>query len=170
MGCDFRDLVIKGIALSALIPCITCSGESCLHTLAHPKCPQAATRDSHLGSGFASPSQSILGTTSAPTASGFNLIVVQLLSHFWLCNPIDCSTPGFPVLHYLPEFAQTHVCWVSDVIQSSHPLSSPSPPALNLSQHQGLLQCVGSSHHVAKALELQLQYQSFQRMFRTDFF
>ena len=55
-----------------------------------------------------------------------------------LCNPMDCSTPGFPVLHHLPELAQTHVRWVSDVIQPSRPLSSPSPPALNLSQHQGL--------------------------------
>ena len=56
---------------------------------------------------------------------------VQSLSHV-LCDPIDCSTPGFPVLHYLPEFAQTHVHWVSDATQPSHPLSSPSPPAINL--------------------------------------
>jgi len=55
-----------------------------------------------------------------------------------LCDPMDCSTPGFPVHQQLPEFTQTHVCWVSDAIQSSHPLSSPSPPALNLSQYQGL--------------------------------
>ena len=56
-----------------------------------------------------------------------------------LCDPIYCSTPGFPVHHQLPEFTQTHVHWVDDVIQSSHPLSSPSPPTLNLCQHQGLL-------------------------------
>ena len=68
------------------------------------------------------------------------------------CNPMDCSTPGFPVLHYLPEFTQTHVHWVSDAIQSSHPLSSPSAPALNLSQHQGLFQWVSSLHQVAKVL------------------
>ena len=55
-----------------------------------------------------------------------------------LCDPMDCRTPGFPVLHYLPELAQTHVHWVSDAIQPSHPLLSPSPPAFNLSQHQGL--------------------------------
>ena len=55
-----------------------------------------------------------------------------------LCNPMDCNTPDFPVLHYLPEFAQTHIHWVSDAIQPSHPLSPPSPPALNLSQHQAL--------------------------------
>ena len=76
-----------------------------------------------------------------------------------LWDPLDCSTPGFPVLHYLPESAQTHVHWVSDAIQLSHPLSSPSPPALSLSQHQGLFQWVGSSHQVAKVLELQLHHQ-----------
>ena len=65
---------------------------------------------------------------------------------------MDCSMPDFPVLHYLPEFAQTHVHWVGDAIQLSHPLSSPSAPAFNLSQHQGLFQCVGSSHQVAKVL------------------
>ena len=58
-----------------------------------------------------------------------------------LCDPMDCSTPGFPLLHHLPGLAQTHVHWVSDAIQPSHPLTSPSPPAFNLSQHQGLFQC-----------------------------
>ena len=67
-----------------------------------------------------------------------------------LCNPMDCSTPGFPVHHQLPEFAQTHVHIVNDAIQSSHPLSSPSPPAFNLSQRQGLFQRVTSSHQVVK--------------------
>ena len=66
-----------------------------------------------------------------------------------LCNPMDCSTPGFPVLHYLLEFAQTHAHQVYDVIQPTHPLSPPSPPALNLSQHQGLFQRVSSSYQVA---------------------
>ena len=79
-----------------------------------------------------------------------------------LCNLIDRSTPSFPVLHYLLKFAQTHVHWVSDAIQPSHPLSPSSPPALNLSQHQGLFQWVGSSRQVAKVLELQLQHKSFQ--------
>ena len=69
-----------------------------------------------------------------------------------LCNPMDCSMPGFPVLCYLLEFAQTYVHWIDDAIQMSHPLSLPSPPALNLSQHQGLFQWVGSSHQVAKVL------------------
>ena len=86
-----------------------------------------------------------------------------------LFDPMDCSTPGFPVLHQLLELAQTHVHRISDAIQPSHPLSSPSPPAFNLSQHQGLLKWVSSSHQVAKVLELQLQHQSFQWIFRTDF-
>ena len=80
-----------------------------------------------------------------------------------LCNPIDCSTPGFPVFHHLWKFAQTHVLWVGDAIQPSHPMSYPSPPAFHLSQHQGLFQWVGSLHQVAKVLEL--QHQSFQWMY-----
>ena len=94
---------------------------------------------------------------------------VQLLNPVRLCSPMDCSTQGFPVLHQLPEFTQTHIHWVSDAMQPSHPLSSPSPPALNLSQHQGLFQWVGSSNHGAKVLEFQPQHQSFQWMFRMDF-
>ena len=88
-----------------------------------------------------------------------------------LCNAMDCSTPGFPVLYYLPEFAQTHVHWIGDAIQPSHPLSPPttSPPAFNLSQHQGFFQCVSSSSQVAKVLELQLQHQFFQWIFRVHF-
>ena len=75
-----------------------------------------------------------------------------------LCYPMDCSTPGFPVQHQLLELAQTHVRRVCDAIQPSHPLSSPSLPGFNLSQHQGLFQWVSSSHQVAKVLEFQLQY------------
>ena len=67
-----------------------------------------------------------------------------------LCNPMDCSTPDLPVYHQLPELTQTHVHWVGDAIQPSHPLSFPSPPAFNLSQHQGLFKWVSSSHQVAK--------------------
>ena len=78
-----------------------------------------------------------------------------------LCDPIDCSMPGFPVYHQLPELAQTHVHRVSDTIQPSHALSSPSPSAFDLSQHQGLFQWVSSLHQVAKVLEFQLQHQSF---------
>ena len=84
-----------------------------------------------------------------------------------LCDPMDCSMPGFPVHHQLPELTQTHVHRVSDANQPSHPLSSPSPPAFNLSQHQGLFQWVSSSHQVAKVLEFQLQHQSFQWTPRT---
>ena len=86
-----------------------------------------------------------------------------------LQHPKDCSTPGFPVHHQLLELAQIHVHRVSDAIQASHPLLSPFPPAFNLSQHQGLFQWVRSSHQVAKVLEFQLQHQSFQWIFRTDF-
>ena len=74
-----------------------------------------------------------------------------------LCEPMGCSTPGLPVHHQLPELTQTHVHRVSDAIQPTHPLSSLSPPAFNLSQHQGLLQRVSSSHQVSKVLEFQLQ-------------
>ena len=84
-----------------------------------------------------------------------------------LCDPMNCSMPGFPVLHYLLEFAQTHVHWIDDTIQPSHPLSSPSLHALSLSKLQGLFQWVGSSHQVAKVLEL--QHQSLQKIFRVDF-
>ena len=71
---------------------------------------------------------------------------------------MDCSMPGFPVLHYLPEFAQIYVYQVGNAIQTSHPLPPPSPPAFNISQHQGLFQWVGSFHQVAKVLVLQLQH------------
>ena len=80
-----------------------------------------------------------------------------------LCDPMDCSTPDFLVHHQLLELAQTHVHWVGNAIQPSHPLSTPSPPT------QGLFQWVSSSHQVAKVLEFQLQHQSFQWIFSTDF-
>ena len=92
-----------------------------------------------------------------------------------LCDPMDYSTPGFSVLHCLPEFAQTHVHWVNDAIQPSHPLLSPSPPAFSLPQHQSLFQWISSSHQVAKVLELQLsispsnEYSGFIS-FRMDWF
>ena len=124
-----------------------------------------------------------------------SIVVVQWLSHIWLfatlqtaarqaslslcsvqfsphscltlCDPMDCSTPGFPVCHQLLALTQTHVHWVSNAIQPSHPLLSLSPPSFNLSQHQGLFQWVGSLHQ-AKVLEFQLQHQSFQWTPRTD--
>ena len=85
-----------------------------------------------------------------------------------LCNPVNHRTPGLDVHYQLPEFTQTHVHWVGDAIQPSHPLSSPSPPAFTLSQHQGHFKWVSSSHQVAKVLEFQLQNQSFQWTPRTD--
>ena len=79
-----------------------------------------------------------------------------------LCEPMNhSSTPGVPVRHQLPEFSQTHVHRIGDVIQPSHPLSCPSPPAPNPSQHQGLFQCINSLHEVARVLEFQLQHQSY---------
>ena len=77
---------------------------------------------------------------------------VQSQSYLTLCDPMNCSMPGLPVHHQLPEFTQTHVCLVGDAIQPSHPLSSPSPPAPNPSQHQSLFQGVNSLHEVAKVL------------------
>ena len=93
--------------------------------------------------------------------------VAQL--YLTLCHPMDCSMPAFPIHHQLLEPAQTHVHWVGDGTQPSNPLSSSSPPALNLSQDQGLFQWVSSSHQMAKVLEFQYQHQSFQWIFRTDF-
>ena len=78
-----------------------------------------------------------------------------------LCDPMGCSMPGLPVHNQLLELTQIHVHWVGDAIQPSHPLLSSSPPAFNLSQHQGLFKWVSSSHQVAKVLESQLQHQSF---------
>ena len=96
-----------------------------------------------------------------------------LFSYLVVCNSLQhhgLQHARLPCPSLSPEFAQTHVHWVSDAIQPFHPLSPPSPPALNLSQHQGLFQWVGSSHQVAKVLELQLQHQSFQWIFRVDSF
>jgi len=107
-----------------------------------------------------------VGKTTRPARCQFSSVPKSCLT---LCNPMDCSTPGLLVHHQLPELAQAHVHQVGDAIQPSHPLSSPSPPAFNLSQNQGLLQSVSSLHQVAKVLEFQLQHQSFQRIFRTDF-
>ena len=102
-----------------------------------------------------------------PGRSVFISLVAQ--SCLTVCDPMNRSTPSLPVHHQLPESTQTHIHWVSDAIQPSHPLSSPSPPAFKLSQHQGLFKWVSSSSQVAKGLEFQLQHQSFQWIFRTDF-
>ena len=86
-----------------------------------------------------------------------------------LCNPMDCSTPGFPLHHQLPELAQTHVHQVSDAIQPSHPLSSRFSSCLQSFSASGSFPMSQFFHHVAKVLELQLQHQSLQWIFRTDF-
>ena len=92
--------------------------------------------------------------------------VAQSCPTLW--DPMNCSMPGLPVHHQLPEFTQTHVHRVSDAIQPSHPPSFPSPPAPNPSQYQSLFQWVNSSHEVAKVLEFQLQHHSLQRNPRAD--
>ena len=86
-----------------------------------------------------------------------------------LCDPMDCSKPGFPVHHQFLDFAQTHGLLVGNAVHLSHPLLSPSPPAFNLFQHQGLFKWVSILHQVAKVFELQLQHQSLQWIFRVDF-
>ena len=93
--------------------------------------------------------------------------VAQSCPTLW--DPMDCSMPSLSVHHQLLEFTQTHVHWVGGAIPPSHPLSSTSPPTFHLSQHQDLFQWVRSSHQVAKVLEFQLQHQSFQWLFRTNF-
>ena len=90
------------------------------------------------------------------------------LSGSTLCDPMDCSTPGLPVHHQHLQLAQTQVHGVTDAIPPSHPLLSLSRPVFNLSQHQSLVKWVSSSHQLAKVLELQLQHQSFQWIFRVD--
>ena len=87
-------------------------------------------------------------------------VVVQSLRHVQLCDPMDCSTPGFPILHYLLEFVQTHVHWVDDTIQPSHPLSLRFPPALSLSQHQGLFQWINSLHCLKHILASKMHWES----------
>ena len=106
------------------------------------------------------------GPPGKPDDVGFSSVTQSCLT---LCDPMDSSMPGFPVHHQLLEFIQTHLHWVSDAIQPSHALSSPSLTVFNLSQHQGLFQWVSSSHQMVKVLEFQLQHQSFQWIFRTDF-
>ena len=98
--------------------------------------------------GIKPPSLASPALAGHPFTSQSVSLVVQLCPT--LCDPMDCSTPGLPVHHQLLELAQTPVHWVSEAIQPSHPLSSPSPPALNLSQHQGLFQWVSSLHQVPK--------------------
>ena len=113
-------------------------------------------------------SNSVTPHTALPASSQFSSVPFSHSSCPTICDPMDYSMPDLPVHHQLPEFTQTHVHWVGDAIQPSHPLLSPSPPAFNLSPHQSPFQWVSSLHQVAKVLEFHLQHQSFQRIPRTD--
>ena len=135
----------------------TGAGQATIHTVAKSWTKVASTMISFL-------SQNSYPSATTPR---FNLsVTIQFSSVAQWCltlwDPMEDSTPGLPVHHQLSEFTQTHVHRVGDAMQPSHRLSSPSPPAFNLSQLRGLLQWVGSSHQVAKGLELQLQHHSFQ--------
>ena len=137
--CDPMDYIVHGILQARILQWVVAPfprGSSQ---------PRNRTQVSHIAGGF---------FTSWATRSDQISSVTQ--SCPTLCDPMNRSTPGLPVHHQLPEFTQTHVHWVSDVIQPSHPLSSPSPLAPNPSQHQNLFQWVNSSHEVAKVLEFQL--------------
>ena len=124
----------------------------------NPNCPSKPNRSN--------PSLDPLYPSSLQIKSVQFSSVAQSCPTLW--DPMDCSTPGLPVHHQLLEFTQIHIHWVGDAIQLSHPLSSPSVPAFNLSKPQGLFKWVNSSHEVAKVLEFQLQHQSFQWKPRTD--
>ena len=128
------------------------------------------------------PGLSFVGILKIISSISLLTIVLLFFCQFWFssaefscsvlsgsCDPMDCSTSGLPVHHHLLEFTQTHVDWVCDAIQPYYPLSLPSPPVFNLSQHQGIFKWVSFSHLVAKVLQFQLQHQSFQWLFRTDF-
>ena len=131
-----------------LLPLCSCPRPTCLFEIL--TCP------SHWNSKVNMSKMKVL-IWSSPQNSYFKpqFSSVQSLSHVWLCNPMDSSMSGLPVHHQLPEFTQTHVHWVGDAIQPSHPLLSPSPPTFNLSQHQGLFQWDSSLHQVTKILEFQ---------------
>ena len=113
--------------------------------------------------------------TFCPSWNSFGHLVsvIQFSSVAQSCqtlrDPMDGSMPHLPVHHQFPEFTQSHIHWVSDAIQPSHPLLSPSPPVFSRSQHQGLFKWVSSSQQVAKVMEFHLQHQSIQWMFRNDF-
>ena len=161
LGCLSRGRCFLGCRVKSFLASVS-EGPSprMTHSLGRPN-RQVGEREGDFPEGCLDPAQSL-----APWPVQFSSVAQSCPT---LCDPMDCSTPGLPVHHKLPEPTQTHVHRGSDAIQPSHPLSSPSPPAPNPSQHQGLFQWVNSSHQVAKVLEFQLQHQSFQWIFRTDF-
>ena len=132
---------------------------SCVRLLATP---WTAAHQAPLSMGFARQEYWLGGWNSVQ----FSLVAQSCLI---ICDHMDCSMPGLPVHHQLPEFTRTHFHWVGDAIQTSHPLWSLSSPTFNVSQHQSPFQWVSSSHWVAKVLEFQLQHKSFQCIFRNDF-
>ena len=134
----------------------------------HPVCP-LMDKDKRLKEASWWERLTVGETGSCSDGLGYAQFSSVTQSCLTLCDPMDSHKTSFPVHHQFPELAQTHVPWVSDAIQPSYPLSSPSPLAFNLSQHQGLFQWVSSSHEVAKVVEFQLQHQSFQWIFRTGF-
>ena len=130
------------------------SSRWCLPTVSSSVVPFSSRLQSFPASGsfqmsqlFVSGGQSIGASASVLPMNQFSSVAQSCLT---LCDPMDCSMPGLPVHHQLPECTQIHVHWVSDAIQLSHPLSSPSPPAFNLSQHQGLFKWVSSLHRWPK--------------------
>ena len=148
---DFPDVpVIKNLPCNADVSSILRQRSKILHTM----------QQLSLHTELTEPLESPHTTTKIPCATTKTFSSVQFSSVAQLCptlcNPMNRSTPGLPVHHQLPDFTQTHVHWVSDAIQPSHPLSSPSLPAPNPSQHQSFFQWVNSSHEVANVLEFQL--------------
>ena len=167
----FCDLCLTGFLISPKLSCVCCHLNS-WHLLSPCNVPVLSAL-AHFEPWFVSfsltPTSSLSGDSLALPIKYQHQFSSVPQSCLILCDPMDWSTPGLPVHHQIPEFTQTHAHWVGDAIQPSHPLASPSPPAFNLSQHQGLFKWVSSSHQVPRVLELQLQHQSFQWIFRTDF-
>ena len=140
---------LKNVIQQRLEKCLNISISASLRTLSHQVNEMCLLKKITKRTPQPYPSQKLANQHTLQFSS-----VAQLCPT--LCNPMNCSTPGLPVHHQLREFTQTHVHWVSDAIQPSHPLSSPSPPAPNPSEHQSLFQWVNPSHEVAKVLEFQL--------------
>jgi len=153
----------------------TCTALGKTETPVVRRCGLAVVCCRKRGTGSSSPGKCVLAWSlswRSPLALTFSSVQFSrsVMSNSLWSHGLQHARPPCP--SPLPEFTQTHVYWVGDTIQPSHPLSSPSPPAFNLSQHQGLFKRVSSSPQVAKVLEFQLQHQSFRiyqsfRIFRT---
>ena len=150
--CDPMDCNTLGLSVPHHLPEFAQVHVHCISDAVQPSHPLTSS----------SPSQSFPASGTFPMIKYLDPFHSVAQSCPTVCDPMNFSMPGLPVHHQLLEFTQTHVHRVGDAIQPSHPLSFPSPPTFNLSQHQGLFQSVGSSHQVAKVLEFQLQHQSCQ--------